>query len=101
MPTIGIGSGPYTDGQVLGTDERWLKITFGFYNTVCNILFVVYHDMLGMMQHYHHAEFTPRFCKQYATVGREIQDGKHEEPVKCKPFAIKGVLQVYSSIRRR
>ena len=28
---------------------------------------------VGMMQHYHHAEFTPRFCKQYAIVGHEIQ----------------------------
>eukprot|EP00511_Aplanochytrium_stocchinoi_P009392 CAMPEP_0204864462 /NCGR_PEP_ID=MMETSP1348-20121228/4079_1 /ASSEMBLY_ACC=CAM_ASM_000700 /TAXON_ID=215587 /ORGANISM="Aplanochytrium stocchinoi, Strain GSBS06" /LENGTH=289 /DNA_ID=CAMNT_0052015107 /DNA_START=361 /DNA_END=1230 /DNA_ORIENTATION=+ len=52
IPTIGIGSGPYTDGQVL-----------------------VYHDMLGMMQHHHHAEFTPKFCKQYATVGHLIQQG--------------------------
>jgi len=34
--------------------------------------------MLGMMQHYHHAEFTPQFCKQYATVGYEIQNGLAE-----------------------
>jgi len=52
IPTIGIGAGPYTDGQVL-----------------------VYHDMLGMMQHHHHAQFTPSFCKQYATVGYAIQNG--------------------------
>lgn len=52
IPIIGIGAGPYTDGQVL-----------------------VFHDMLGMMQHYHHAEFTPQFCKQYATVGHLIQEG--------------------------
>lgn len=50
IPTIGIGSGMFTDGQVL-----------------------VYHDMLGMMQHHHHAEFTPSFCKQYALVGHAIQ----------------------------
>lgn len=50
IPTIGIGSGKYTDGQVL-----------------------VYHDLLGMMQHHHHAQFTPSFCKQYATVGYNIQ----------------------------
>mmetsp|Transcript_8022 Transcript_8022/g.14211 ORF Transcript_8022/g.14211 Transcript_8022/m.14211 type:complete len:350 (+) Transcript_8022:102-1151(+) len=52
IPIIGIGAGPHTDGQVL-----------------------VYHDMLGMLQHYHHAEFTPQFCKQYATVGYAIQEG--------------------------
>lgn len=52
IPTIGIGSGKFTDGQVL-----------------------VYHDLLGFMQHHHHAQFTPSFCKQYATVGYEIQNG--------------------------
>eukprot|EP00164_Ancoracysta_twista_P003515 GFYU01004692.1.p1 GENE.GFYU01004692.1~~GFYU01004692.1.p1 ORF type:complete len:401 (-),score=100.65 GFYU01004692.1:159-1361(-) len=51
IPTIGIGSGPYCDGQVL-----------------------VYHDLLGMMQHHHHAKHVPSFCKQFATVGQVIQD---------------------------
>ena len=55
IPVIGIGSGPHTNGQVL-----------------------VYHDMLGMMQHPHHAAFTPQFCKQYASVGNEIQRGLAE-----------------------
>ena len=31
---------------------------------------LVYHDLLGMMQHPHHAKVTPKFCKQYATVGQ-------------------------------
>lgn len=30
---------------------------------------LVYHDLLGMMQHPHHAKVTPKFCKQYAAVG--------------------------------
>ncbi|KAL2490320.1 3-methyl-2-oxobutanoate hydroxymethyltransferase 1 [Abeliophyllum distichum] len=46
IPTIGIGGGPFCSGQVL-----------------------VYHDLLGMMQHPHHAKVTPKFCKQYAHVG--------------------------------
>eukprot|EP00899_Mesostigma_viride_P028566 jgi/Mesvir1/8895/Mv02778-RA.1 len=50
IPTIGIGAGWATSGQVL-----------------------VYHDLLGMMQHPHHAKVTPRFCKQYAQVGTVIQ----------------------------
>jgi 3-methyl-2-oxobutanoate hydroxymethyltransferase len=35
---------------------------------------LVYHDLLGMMQHPHHAKVTPKFCKQYAAVGAAIQD---------------------------
>lgn len=49
IPTIGIGAGPFCSGQVL-----------------------VYHDLLGMMQHPHHAKVTPKFCKQYAHVGDVI-----------------------------
>ncbi|GLC54907.1 3-methyl-2-oxobutanoate hydroxymethyltransferase 1, mitochondrial [Pleodorina starrii] len=46
IPTIGIGAGGECSGQVL-----------------------VYHDLLGMMSHPHHAKVTPKFCKQYARVG--------------------------------
>ena len=49
VPTIGIGAGPYTSGQIL-----------------------VYHDLLGMLQHPHHAAATPSFCKQYAQIGIEV-----------------------------
>lgn len=35
---------------------------------------LVYHDLLGMMQHPHHAKVTPKFCKQYSVVGRVIQE---------------------------
>lgn len=49
IPTIGIGAGPNCSGQVL-----------------------VYHDLLGMMQHPHHAKVTPKFCKQYAQIGSAI-----------------------------
>ncbi|CAM9614201.1 unnamed protein product, partial [Pylaiella littoralis] len=52
IPTIGIGAGPCTSGQVL-----------------------VYHDMLGMLQHPHHGQFVPRFCKSYASVGDEVRRG--------------------------
>ncbi|KAK9817891.1 hypothetical protein WJX72_003844 [[Myrmecia] bisecta] len=51
IPTIGIGAGPHVSGQVL-----------------------VYHDLLGMMSHPHHAKVTPKFCRQYAQVGAVIQD---------------------------
>lgn len=34
---------------------------------------LVYHDMLGMLQHPHHAQFVPRFCKNYANVGEEVR----------------------------
>jgi 3-methyl-2-oxobutanoate hydroxymethyltransferase len=49
IPVIGIGAGPHTTGQVL-----------------------VYHDLLGIMTHPQHAKYVPSFCKQYATLGNEI-----------------------------
>jgi len=55
IPTIGIGSGNGTTGQVL-----------------------VYHDMLGMTSHPHHEVFMPKFCKRYAQVGHAITNGLEE-----------------------
>lgn len=55
IPTIGIGAGGGTSGQVL-----------------------VFHDMLGMMSHPHHDQFVPKFCKKYAHVGHAIQEGLQE-----------------------
>ena len=52
IPTIGIGAGGHTSGQVL-----------------------VFHDLLGMSSHPHHEEFVPKFCKRYASVGLQINDG--------------------------
>jgi 3-methyl-2-oxobutanoate hydroxymethyltransferase len=81
IPTIGIGAGPATSGQVL-----------------------VYHDLLGMMQHAHHAKVSPSFCKQYAAVGdviqgaldtykREVESG--EFPTKrFSPYTMKEAEQV-------
>lgn len=33
---------------------------------------LVYHDMLGMLQHPHHEQFVPRFCKSYGSIGEEV-----------------------------
>lgn len=52
IPTIGIGAGGDTSGQVL-----------------------VFHDMIGMSSHPHHEHFVPKFCKRYAHVGHIIQEG--------------------------
>jgi 3-methyl-2-oxobutanoate hydroxymethyltransferase len=49
IPTIGIGAGDACSGQVL-----------------------VYHDLLGIMSHPHHAKVTPKFSKQYARLGEDI-----------------------------
>jgi 3-methyl-2-oxobutanoate hydroxymethyltransferase len=65
VPTIGIGAGPPCSGQVL-----------------------VYHDLLGMMQHPHHAKVTPKFCKQYAAVGAAVQEalGQYRAEVAAGEF---------------
>jgi 3-methyl-2-oxobutanoate hydroxymethyltransferase len=52
IPTIGIGAGGETSGQV-----------------------IVFHDMLGMISHPRHEQFVPKFCKRYAQVGHTIQEG--------------------------
>ncbi|KAF6162152.1 hypothetical protein GIB67_008281 [Kingdonia uniflora] len=65
IPTIGIGAGPFCSGQVL-----------------------VYHDLLGMLQHPHHAKVTPKFCKQYGQVGDIINKAllEYKEEVTNKSF---------------
>ncbi|KAL4518179.1 hypothetical protein Ndes2526B_g01389 [Nannochloris sp. 'desiccata'] len=68
VPTIGIGAGAACSGQVL-----------------------VYHDLLGMMQHPHHAKVTPKFCKQYGAVGAAIQRalGQYASEVETGQFPSK------------
>ena len=34
---------------------------------------LVYHDLLGMLEHAHHAKVAPSFCKTYTSVGHIIQ----------------------------
>jgi 3-methyl-2-oxobutanoate hydroxymethyltransferase len=65
IPTIGIGAGNRTDGQVL-----------------------VYHDLLGMMQHPWHAAHALKFCKQYASVGSVINKAlaQYREEVRAGVF---------------
>ncbi len=60
IPTIGIGAGPYCDGQVL-----------------------VMHDMLGLFD-----KFKPRFVKRYAEIGTQIQKavGDYAKEVKDGKF---------------
>lgn len=60
IPTIGIGAGPYCDGQVL-----------------------VLHDMLGMFD-----DYVPSFVKRFANIGESITNGvvKYIDEVKCGDF---------------
>ncbi|KAH9312046.1 hypothetical protein KI387_027081 [Taxus chinensis] len=65
IPTIGIGAGANCGGQVL-----------------------VYHDLLQMMQHPHHAQVTPKFCKHYGNIGAAINEAlsKYRQEVVSKEF---------------
>lgn len=49
---------------------------------------LVYHDLLGMIRHPHHAKVTPKFCKQYASVGTEIERAlkEYNREVKQRQF---------------
>lgn len=60
IPTIGIGAGPYTDGQVL-----------------------VVHDMLGITQ-----DFKPRFLRQYADLNKVMHEAfeNYVSDIKSKNF---------------
>lgn len=51
VPTIGIGSGSTCDGQVL-----------------------VYHDLLRILNHPHHQNVVPKFCKPFAELGPAIDN---------------------------
>lgn len=64
IPTIGIGAGPGTSGQVL-----------------------VQNDTLGVFD-----RFVPKFCKQYATLGNVIVDAlkAYHEEVKTRKFPVEG-----------
>jgi 3-methyl-2-oxobutanoate hydroxymethyltransferase len=82
IPTIGIGAGPETGGQVL-----------------------VFHDLLGMLQHPHHAQFVPKFCKRYADVGEQIRLGleNYRDDVESgrfssdeySPYKVRRLMQFY------
>eukprot|EP00656_Telonema_subtile_P057457 TRINITY_DN9456_c0_g1_i1.p1 TRINITY_DN9456_c0_g1~~TRINITY_DN9456_c0_g1_i1.p1 ORF type:complete len:163 (+),score=34.86 TRINITY_DN9456_c0_g1_i1:146-634(+) len=65
IPTIGIGAGPFTDGQVL-----------------------VYHDLLGVMQNEPNTQCAPRFCKTFISVGPQIDQAlrAYRDEVKASVF---------------
>lgn len=65
IPTVGIGSGNSCDGQVL-----------------------VYHDMLGILSHPHHAKVAPKFSKMFAELAVGIHDaiGDYCRQVRTREF---------------
>ena len=70
IPTIGIGAGNGTDGQVL-----------------------VYHDMLGMFD-----KFVPKFVKVYKSIGNEITEGIKEYIDDVKSTAFPAAEHTYGGV---
>ena len=70
IPTIGIGAGNSTDGQVL-----------------------VYHDMLGMFD-----KFVPKFVKVYKSIGNEITEGIKEYIDDVKSTAFPAAEHTYGGV---
>ena len=70
IPTIGIGAGNGTDGQVL-----------------------VYHDMLGMFD-----KFVPKFVKVYKNIGGEITEGIKEYISDVKSTAFPAAEHTYGGV---
>lgn len=70
IPTIGIGAGNGTDGQVL-----------------------VYHDMLGMFD-----KFVPKFVKVYKSFGNEITEGIKEYIYDVKSTAFPAAEHTYGGV---
>uniref|UniRef100_A0A9I9D486 3-methyl-2-oxobutanoate hydroxymethyltransferase n=1 Tax=Cucumis melo TaxID=3656 RepID=A0A9I9D486_CUCME len=77
IPTMGIGAGPFCSGQ---------KCQFHLPYLFDKVL--VYHDLLGMLQHPHHAKVTPKFCKQFAQIGDVINKAllEYREEVSNRSF---------------
>lgn len=50
----------------------------------------MYHDLLGMMQHPHHAKVTPKFCKQYSAVGATINEALRTYAAEVRSGAFPG-----------
>ena len=78
IPTIGIGSGAACSGQVL-----------------------VFHDLLGFLQHPHHAAVVPKFCKRYANVSETIQSALAEYVAtsRARPFRPSNTRRIASRTR--
>nr|GEX78192.1 3-methyl-2-oxobutanoate hydroxymethyltransferase 2, mitochondrial [Tanacetum cinerariifolium] len=58
-------------------------------HAIVNTAFLVYHDLLGMMQHPHYAKVTPKFYQQFAQVGEVINKAlsKYKQEVKNRLFS--------------
>ena len=50
----------------------------------------MYHDLLGMMQHPHYRKVTPKFAKQFASLGTVIQDALSQYKAEVASAAFPG-----------
>ncbi|KAJ1281916.1 hypothetical protein BS78_03G009900 [Paspalum vaginatum] len=80
--------GKTVDSAVMVVETALALQEAGCFSVVLDGQVLVYHDLLGMLQHRHHAKVTPKFCKQFGNVGDVINKAlsEYKQEVETRTF---------------